>query len=76
MGRPPLPNIFERKKNKGKLYIILKGIYQKFRINLNRKIIKFTILRVWSQKSRSGEIGENFKVFFWYDVMKSGSIRQ
>ena len=58
----PLPNIFEKKKNKGKLCVILKGIYQRFRINLNRKITKFSDFASdfastsWSEKSPSGEI--------------------
>ena len=67
-GRPPLPTIFERKKNQGKQYIVLKGIYQRFQIRLNNcKITKFRNFAndfvSLSQESRSGEIGENFKLF-------------
>ena len=63
-GGPPAPNIFERKKNSGKLCIILKGIYGRFRISLNNcEFTKFRDFASWSQKSRSGEIGQNSKVF-------------
>ena len=74
---PPLPNIFEREKNKGKLHIILKGIYQKFRINLNRKFIRFSDFASLVSKIAFVRILVKLsKFFFWYDVMKSGSIRQ
>ena len=73
-GPPPPPpphQIFSNgKKNKGKLYIILKGVYQKFRIILNnRKITEFSDFGSdfarWSQESRWVEIGQNFKVFLF-----------
>ena len=56
-----------RIKNKGKLYIILKEIYQRFRISLNNpEITIFSDFASdhdflnWSDKLRSGEIGQNF----------------
>ena len=63
---PPPPNIFERKTKQGKLCIILKGTYGRFQISLNN--CKFfrdfaSDFVSWSQKSRSGEIGQNFKGF-------------
>ena len=62
-GAPPL-NIFEQRNNQGKLCIILKGIYGRFRISLNNcEFTKFPEFASWSQKSGSGEIGQNFKVF-------------
>ena len=77
---PPPPKKkkkFERKTNQGKLCIILKGIYGRFQISLNN--CEFTKFRVfasdfasWSQKSSSGEIGQNFKVFL---PIKSYEIR-
>ena len=69
---PPPPNIFERKPNQGKLYISLKGIYGRFRISLNNcEFTKFRDFAGWSQKSRSREIGQNFKIFLlikYYEI--------
>ena len=59
-----------RIKNKGKLYIILKEIYQRFRISSNNpEITIFSDFASdfvnWSDKLRSGEIGQNF----YFDTM-------
>ena len=52
------------KTNQHKLCNILKGIYGRFRISLNNwELQNFAIFASWSQKSSSGEIDQNFKVF-------------
>ena len=51
------------KTKKSKLCITLKGIYDRVRISLNNcEFTKFRDFASWTQKSRSGEIGQNFKV--------------
>ena len=64
-GPPPHQTFANGHTNQGKLCIILKGIYGRFRINLNN--CEFTKFRnfasdfvSWSQKSHSGEIGRSF----------------
>ena len=63
-----------------KLYL-LQRLYQRFRISLdNFKITNFRDLASdkfvsWSQTTRSSEIGQNLKVLFLYNAIKSGSIR-
>ena len=48
------------------------GIHGRFRISLNNcKFTKFRNFASWSQKSRSGEIDQNFKVFLsikYYEI--------
>ena len=63
-----------RKNNKGKLYIILKRIYQRLRISLNNRKIKKKNLDFasWSQKLRSGKIGQNCNVFLWIKCYETG----
>ena len=57
----PYQTFLRVKTNQGKLYIILKRIYGRFRISLiNCELQNFA---GWSQKSSLGEIGQNFKVF-------------
>ena len=61
-GLPPHQTFLNGKTNQGQLCIILKGIYGRFRSSLN--ICEFTKFRDFassSQKSRLGEIGQNFK---------------
>ena len=72
VGRPPPQKKKQQpfsngKRSQGKLYIILKGIYKRFRISLNNcETTNFrnfvSDLASWSQKLRSGEIGKNFNV--------------
>ena len=73
---PPHQTLLNWKTNQDKLCIILKRIYMRFRISLNN--CEFTKFRdftsdfaSWSQKSRLGEIGQNFKVFLsikYYEI--------
>ena len=70
----------QTKANYVSLYIILKGIYRRFRISLNNcEFTKFwdfaSVFASWSQTSRLSEIGQISKFFFRYTSMKSGSIR-
>ena len=71
-GAPPPSNIFERENKPRQIMYHLKGIYGRFRISLNNfEFTKFRDFGSWSQKSRSGEIGQNFKVFLsikYYEV--------
>ena len=83
---PPPPNqtFMNGKTNQGKLCIILKGIYGRFRISLyNCEFTKFRDFAIdfasWPQKSRSGEIGQNFKVFLrikYYEIRINQMINQ
>ena len=69
VARPtPHQTFLNGKTNQGNLCIILKGVYERFRIGLNNcEVTKFgdfaSDFASWSQKSRSGEIGQNLKVF-------------
>ena len=57
----PHQTFFSVKTNEGKLRIILKRIYGRFRISLNN--CELQNFASWSQKSSLGEISQKFKVF-------------
>ena len=57
----PHQTFFSVKTNQGKLRIILKRIYGRFRISLNN--CELQNFASWSQKSSLGEISQKFKVF-------------
>ena len=60
---PPYQPFWNGKTNQGKIYIILQSIYRRFRFSLNNcEITKFRDFARWSQKLRSDEFGQNFKV--------------
>ena len=75
---PPHQTILNGKTNQGKLCIILKGIYGRFRISLNNcEFTKFRDFASWFQTSCLGEIGQNFKFFLsikYYEMARVDQI--
>ena len=59
--QPPNQTFFNVKTNQGKLCIILKRVFGRFRISVNN--CELQNFASWSQKSNLGEISQKFKVF-------------
>ena len=63
----PHQTFFSVKTNQGKLCIILKRIFGRFRISVNK--CELQNFASWSQKLNLGEISEKFKVFLFNKIL-------